>query len=421
MFNIKNTLSTLILAISISTSFSQDVTSTPYSQFGLGYLQKNNSVINLGMGGISNGIRFDNAINTQNPASYSALQWTTFEVGAFGSFSEFKSNTSSAFRNNAALSYLKIGFPISKKWGASFGLIPVSGMGYESKVSTTILDTPATQIYRGSGGLNQFYIGNAYNITENLSIGLNASYIFGTLEKTKANEFPDTLNFLNIKQTNSIYIGSIFLNYGIQYKKKLTNDRYLVIGLNGNPPSSLNATRNTTSIRYFYQNNVERTIDTTQNTQDQKGKVLYPMINSLGFTLNKANKWMIGADVSIGSWSNFEIFDVNQNLQNTTDISIGGSYTPDYMAVGNYFKNIEYRLGFNYNKSYINILQENINQMNLSIGFGLPLPKTSSRINLALEMGKRGTLNKGLIEESYMGVHAGFNFCDKWFIQRKYD
>lgn len=421
MFNLRNILNTILLLTIVASVKAQDVTSTPYSQFGLGFLQKNNSVINLGMGGISNGVRFENAINTQNPASYTALQWTTFEVGAFATFSEFKSNTSSAFRNNAALSYLKIGFPVTKKWGASFGLIPVSGMGYESRVSTTILDTPATQVYKGSGGINQFFVGNAYQITENLSIGINASYIFGTLEKTKASEFPDSLRFLNIKQTNAIYIGSLFLNYGIQYKRKLTEDKYLVIGLNGNPATSLNAERNTTSIRYFYQNNIEQLVDTTQNTLNQQGKVFYPMINSLGFTLNKQNEWMIGADISLGNWSKFKVFDVNQNLQNTMDISVGGAITPNYMAVGNYFKTIEYRFGFNYNQSYINILQENINQMNVSVGFGLPLPKTASRINLAFEFGKRGTLSKGLIEERYMGVHAGFNFCDKWFIQRKYD
>jgi hypothetical protein len=420
MFNIKRILSALFLVGVVGSSIAQDVTSTPYSQFGLGQLQKNNSIITLSQGGISNGIRMENAINTQNPASYSALQWTTFEVGAFGLFTELKSNSGSAFRNNAALSYLKIGFPITKKWGASFGLIPVSGMGYASEIQTELLDTPVTQIYRGTGGLNQFYIGNAYNINENLSIGLNVSYIFGTLERTKANEFPDSLGFLNIKQSNAMYIGSLFLNYGIQYRKNI-NDKILIIGLNGNPGSSLNATRNTIATRYFYQNSVERFVDTTQNTVDENGKVFFPMINSLGFSYAKPNKWLIGADFTLGQWSNFKIFEVNQNLQNTFEFSLGGAYTPNHMAVGNYFKNIEYRMGFNYSKSYVNILNENINQMNLSFGLGLPLPKTASRINLAIELGKRGTLNNGLIEERYMGVHAGFNFCDKWFIQRKYD
>jgi hypothetical protein len=421
MFN-RNKLVLLLLFVTLgSYSKAQNVTSTPYSQFGLGQLQKNNSVISLGLGGIANGLRLDNAINTQNPASYSALQWTTFEVGAFGSFLKLENSTGSAFRNNAALSYLKIAFPISPKWGASFGLVPVSGMGYESNIKSTFLDTPVTQIFKGEGGLNQFYLGTAYNVTKNLSIGVNASYLFGTLDRTKANEFPDSTGFLNVKQTNSTYIGSLFFNYGIQYKLNLLNNKYLIIGLNGNPTTNLSSTRNTISTRYYYQNDIERAIDTTQNTVDQKGTVVYPMINSLGFSYGKVNHWMFGSDVTLGNWSTLSIFDTKQNLSNTFDFNLGGAITPDYMAVGNYFKNIEYRFGFNYNKSYVNIAGEDINQMSLSLGFGLPLPKTASRINLAFEIGQRGTTNSGLIKEQFMGVHAGFNFCDKWFIQRKYD
>ncbi len=422
MFNInKLVVITLTLVTVANVSLAQNVTSTPYSQFGLGQLQKNTSVINLGLGGISNGIRMDNAINSQNPASYSALQYTTFEVGAFGNFLKLENSTGTAFRNNAALSYLKIGFPISQKIGASFGLIPVSGMGYESKISSTLLDTPVTQIFKGDGGINQFYLGGAYKINENLSIGVNASYIFGTLERSKSNEFPDSLGFLNVRQTNSTYIGSLFFNYGIQYKKDLQEDRYLIVGLNGNPGSNLSATKNTVSTRYYYVSSAERTIDTTQKSDDEKGKVFFPMVNSIGFSYGKKNHWMFGSDVTLGQWSTLKLFDVNQNLKNTFDLSVGGAITPDYMAVGNYFKAIEYRFGFNYSQSYVNIVGEDINQMSVSLGFGMPLPKTKSRINLALEFGQRGTTNSGLIKENFMGVHAGFNFCDKWFIQSKYD
>jgi len=421
MFNINKLIITLSFVSVSGFSIAQNVSSTPYSQFGLGQIQKNSSVISLGMGGLSNGLRMDNAINTQNPASYSAIQFTCFEVGAFGTFLKLENNAGSAYRNNAALSYLKLAFPITKKLGASFGLIPISGMGYESSIKTTFIDTPVTQIFKGEGGVNQFYIGAGYSINEHWSIGLNTSYIFGTLDRSKSNEFPDSTGFLNIRQTNSTNIGSLFFNYGIQYKRELLNDRYLIIGLNGNPGTSLNATRNTIATRYYYISSTERTIDTVQSTIDQSGKVFFPMINSIGFSYGKKNHWMLGSDVTLGNWSSLKLFDVNQNLQNTFDLNLGGTYTPDYNAVGNYFKAIEYRFGLNYNKSYVNIVGENINQMSATIGFGMPLPKTKSRINLALEFGQRGTLNSGLIKESFIGVHAGFNFCDRWFIQSKYD
>lgn len=421
MFNINRILILIALCTIANYTSAQNVTSTPYSQFGLGHIQKNNSVVTLGMGGVSNGLRIDNVINNQNPASYTALQWTTFEVGTFAQFINLKNNTGEAFRNNSGLSYIKVAFPIAKKWGASFGLIPVSGMGYESKVQSTFLDTPVTNIFNGEGGLNQFYIGTGYSINKRLSIGVNASYLFGTLNRSKANEFPDSLGFLNTRQTNSITIGSFFINYGIQYKLDLSDKRYLTIGLNGNTASNLNATRSTVAIRYLYQSGTERLVDTTQNTMDEKGTIVFPMINSLGFAYGEVNKWMLAADVTLGQWSNLKVYGVNQNLKNTFDFNVGGSYIPNGNAVGNYFKNIEYRFGFNYNKSYISILSEDIQQMSLTCGFGLPLPKTASRVNLGLELGQRGTTKAGLIKENFIGVYAGFNFCDKWFIQRKYD
>ncbi len=401
---------------------SQNTSNTPYSQFGLGQVLNNSSAINIGMGGVKNGIRYDNAINTSNPASINALRFTTFEVGMFSNFTKFKSNTASAQSTNVGMSYLKVGLPVSSKMGLSFGLVPLSGIGYESRVQTTVSDTPVTNVYKGDGGLNQFYVAGAYEIYKGLSLGVNANYLFGSVNRSKANEFPDSLNFYNIRQTNSTYIGSILMNFGLQYTRNLNNDRYLTFGLTGNANTSLNATRNTLSKRYVVSSTgFEATVDTVENTEDKKGKILFPMLSSFGASYGKMNHYMIAADVSVGQWSNLELYGVNQNLKNTMDLSIGGYYIPKYNSVGNYFKLIEYRLGVNYAQSYVNINGENINQYSINWGFGLPLPRSASRINLGFEYGSRGTKNAGLIQEEFFNFHLGLNFCDKWFIKRKYD
>jgi len=412
----------LILSFSVLCVRAQTTTSSPYSQFGIGQLQRSAGVVQTGMGNLSNGIRLDNAINSQNPASYNSLYYTTFEVGVFGASTQMISDAGIAYRNNATLNYIKLGFPISKKWGASFGLVPVSGVGYESKVKTTTADTPVTQIFSGSGGLSRFYVGTAAEIFKGLSVGVNVNYLFGTINKAKANEFPDSLNFQSVERTNSTYVGSIILSYGLQYKRTLNNGQVSTLGLNGNPNTSINGTRNSLSLRYVRGNLGNQVIvDTINKSVDEKGKIIFPAINSFGFSLAKNNKWLLGADVGFGAWSNLEVYGQNQNLRNTFDLAIGGSFTPQYNAVGNYFKTIDYRLGFNYLQSYVEINNEEINQISASFGMGLPLPKTASRVNLAVEVGQRGTTNSGLIQEEFIVFHAGFNFCDRWFIKRKYD
>lgn len=415
-------MSIAALSILALEAFSQNTSNTPYSQFGLGQVLNNSSVINIGMGGLRNGLRYDNAINISNPASLSALRFTTYEAGAFSNFTKFNSNTASAQRLNVGMSYIKVAFPVSNKLGLSFGLVPLSGIGYESRVQTTLSDTPVTNVYKGDGGLNQFYIATSYEIIKGLSLGVNANYLFGSINRSKANEFPDSLNFYNIRQTNSTYVGSLLMNFGLQYTYDLSDDRYLTFGLAGNTNTSLNATRSTLSKRYVVSSTgFEATIDTVENTEDKKGKILFPMLSSFGASYGKVNQFMIGADISMGQWSNLELYGVKQNLKNTMDVSVGGFFIPKYNAVGNYFKLIEYRLGVNYANSYVNINGENINQYSVNWGFGLPLPRSASRINLGFEYGSRGTKNAGLIQEEFFNVHLGLNFCDKWFLKRKYD
>lgn len=400
----------------------QTTTSSPYSQFGIGQLQRSAGVVQTGMGNLSNGLRMDNAINNQNPASYTGLKYTTFEVGVFGAVTQMNSAVGVAYRNNATLNYLKIAFPISKKWAVSSGLVPVSGVGYESKVKTTTADTPVTQLFKGSGGLSRFYIGTAWEPVKGLSIGVNGNYLFGTINKTKANEFNDTLNFQNVERINSTYVGSLILSYGIQYRFAYKDDKVITIGYNGNPTSNISATRNTLSRRYVrgtFGN--QAIVDTIGQGVDVPGKIVFPAFHSFGFSVAKPNKWLVGADLSFGNWSQLKVFDVEQGLRNTLDFAVGGSITPNYNAVGNYLKIIDYRVGFDYYQSYIEINNEKINVLSLTAGMGLPLPKTASRINLAVEFGRRGTTNSGLIEEEFIAFHAGFNFCDKWFIKRKYD
>ena len=102
-------------------------------------------------------------------------------------------------------------------------------------------------------------------------------------------------------------------------------------------------------------------------------------------------------------------------------MALGGSIIPNYNAVGNYFATIEYRAGFNFTQSYLTINEQKINAIGLSMGFGLPLPKSSSKVNFAVEVGKMGTTANNLVQEEYLKFHLGFNFSDKWFVKRQYD
>jgi hypothetical protein len=66
-------------------------------------------------------------------------------------------------------------------------------------------------------------------------------------------------------------------------------------------------------------------------------------------------------------------------------------------------------------------METDIHEMSLSLGLGLPIKRSKTTANLGLEVGRRGTQDAGLVEESFIKFHLAFTFNDNWFSQRKID
>ena len=115
-------------------TFSQSFTNSPYSRFGLGELQYGGFAHNISMGGIYNALQNDTTapfhINTSNPASHASLRLTVFDFGIKSNFTTLEDSAKKVSSNQTALSYMALGFPVAKWWGASFGLLPYSSVGY---------------------------------------------------------------------------------------------------------------------------------------------------------------------------------------------------------------------------------------------------------------------------------------------------
>src|SRR3954471_7680369 len=89
----------------------------PYSKFGIGELSNGNSAVLRGMGNVTSAFENPYEINTDNPASYSFLQRTTFEVGAMGSTRNIAAPGLSYTTGTASIAYLDIAMPVGKRGG----------------------------------------------------------------------------------------------------------------------------------------------------------------------------------------------------------------------------------------------------------------------------------------------------------------
>ncbi len=422
-------LTLALIAAFVYNSTAQSTTNSPYSQFGVGnikgsYLPQNRSMGNLAIGISSIGAY--NNINIANPASYSQLRLTVFDVGLSTDIQTLKRGSLSENSFNANLSHLTFAIPVTKRSALSFGILPYSNLGYNYKDSTNKVDgLTVDQIYSGEGGLSKAYLGYGIGLNKNFSVGFNMSYLFGNLKQSASAEFSERyMGFLNTRREVNNSVGGLTFDLGAQYVAALSKTTRLTLGYTAGLKSTLNNTSNTLYSRYTVLNDSEYRADTISYVPDKEENVVLPANHNFGFSIAKVNKWLIGADFRMADWSAFEINNNNQSLNKTWGFSVGGQIVPNINSVTNYFKLIDYRLGFNYDKTYLNVQGHDIDVKSIHLGMGFPLISQRSafyKVNFSAELGQRGTLENNLVKENFYNFNLGFTINDRWFQKYKYD
>ena len=137
----------------------------PYSKFGIGELSNGNSTVLRGMGNITSAFENPYEMNTDNPASYSFLGRTTFEMGATASVRFIKGGGLEYTAGTASISYFSLGFPVGKHGGFCLGFKPISQVYYSMVDTINAPQSPIGSVarsYSGEGGLNYAYLGGAW-------------------------------------------------------------------------------------------------------------------------------------------------------------------------------------------------------------------------------------------------------------------
>lgn len=407
----------------------QSTTNSPYSQFGVGnltgsYLPQFGAIGNLAYG-ISSIGGYQN-INISNPASYSQIRLTTFDVGTKINLQNLSKGGLTEKNFNAALSHFTFAVPVSKSSALSFGLLPYSNLGYKYTSTQTVDTFNVNHTYSGQGGLTRAYLGYGIQLGKHLSLGVNMNYIFGDLQEIRAAEYPDYTGFLNSKRQTDNSVGGLVFDFGAQYVTLLNKDTRLTIGYTGGAKTNLNTSNKVLSTRYRFDavGTTEYRSDTVSFRDAVSGQLTLPTNHNFGFSIEKFSKWIVGADLRTAKWSQFTNNGANQNLNNTWGFSVGGQITPNVRAVTNYLKLMDYRLGFSYDKTYINISNHDISSKSLNFGFGFPLVSARTafyKINFTTEIGSRGTLQNNLVKEKFVNFQLGFTINDRWFQKYKYD
>ncbi len=456
-------------------------TSSPYSRYGIGDLSGKGFAQGFAMGGSNIALQNDSVplffINSGNPASYSGIRLTTAELGLNYSAVRLVNNTTNQLVHNASLAYVALAFPIKKWWGSSIGLMPYSSVGY-AIVDHKLLDNIGSvdYLYEGSGGVNQFYWGNAVKplyglpgaflkskkykrlLAENkkeeinrilqrkrraqaLSLGANISYLFGNIENSKRSIFYGNPVLFNTRSNTSSRFNDVYFDYGVQYAftidslhgRDLRDNVKIMMGATFSAQADINARVDTLTYSYYYGTSGEEILrDTVKQTTDTKGSVRFPLSFGFGLGFKKGDRWFITADFAMQNWSSYQAFNQGQGLKNSMRISAGVQYIPNSQffnskrLISGYHKRIQYRAGIRYAKTALELKNTQLNEYAISIGTGLPvgrnfLMQSFSMVNIGLEIGQRGSVSNGLIREDFFKVSVGFTLNDRWFVKPKID
>jgi len=200
----------------------------------------------------------------------------------------------------------------------------------------------------------------------------------------------------------------------------------LVIGAIYNPKLTIEAKKSYYARSYLGTvSGVEIFRDTIKSIEDEVGSIILPQGLGLGFSLAKTDNWLVGFDYKFDQWKDYKSFNVNDSLVNSHVFAVGGQLVPDYTSTS-YLNRIDYRFGAKYFRSYLNLNDEQINGFGITFGVGLPLRSLAirgsrSKINIGVEIGRRGTLNYGLIQETYVNAYLGISIYERWFLKRRYN
>ena len=415
MNHIFRILAFVLVGLSLS---AQNESNSPYSRFGLGDVQGFSTATQSAMGGVGIASYDPLSINVSNPASYSSVfsQRFTMQTGGIHTTKLLQTSTQNQVVNSTNFNYLMFSFPLSKFWGTSVGLLPYSEKSYSFSDAST--DPSADLLFEGNGGLTRIYFGNSINVNKNLSIGANLNYLFGNLNSSRKVFFNDVSVF-NTKINEDFNINGFYFDFGLIYKAKLGKWNS-VLGFTLDNGSEISAEK-TSLIETFRSGGEFELIEDTISFDQQLGGTLV-LPTSMGFGLALSNEqWKIMADYKSDNWEEYNLFGTNDDLENSSRLALGFEFVPDKKSINRYYKMIRYRLGMYSSKTYLNLKNQQLDEKVITLGFGLPLKRSGSLVNLSAELGQMGTTDDGLIQESFARFKIGFIFSDIWFIKRKYD
>jgi len=395
------------------TSFSQSISSSPYSLYGVGSLYDSDfgSIPSIGSSGIA--LPSSIFINNLNPASlgYLPLNHFMFDIGGKAIATTYESGSRSEKRNNFQFSHIAFAFPVTKNSGFSVALRPYSSATF--KISNLKLPISDSQEFYyltavGSGGLNNFDFSYGYRFGKKISIGASATVLFGNTTDDRSYLISNSITSIS-KKTD--YNG-VKATLGAQYQI----DSTFTIASTFKMPTKVKASKVQTVETLT--NEVVTTVesDVASDTDDY----YMPLEIGVGISKHFKNNLNMTIDYEKSLWKNANQSELYGNFVNQDRFALGFTYSAN-KNVRSYWDRIQFAAGANFDTGYLEVDRKRVNNAAISIGVSLPIENTFSALNISYSYGQKGKISDNLIKENYHKLSLNLSLDGIWFVKRKFE
>lgn len=402
---------------------------SPYTMYGIGDLSVPGTAANRGIGGAGVALSSSVMLNPLNPASASNMRQQTvlFNVGVETQSFYEKSRTQKTSYYTGNIQNVSLQLPLARKIGFIFNLSPLSSVGYriaENDLRPEILANIGQVKYKysGEGGISQFSAGVGMEIFKNFSLGAELIYYLGSIQRYYDVDITPVTGlgtYSDVSASAREEISRFSGSFGFQYRIISDLKRVLSIGGTYRPATKLNP-----DVRRFVQSG--NIFGDTVFLHNYNSELRLPHMLTVGvFYANM--KLSTAIDYTYQSWSKGNMND-QENGVNFTDshsFKAGLQFVPNMLDARRALKRWSYRIGYRYNTYYLTFKDRTIRDNAITLGLGIPLKLSGgTALNVALDLGIRGSTGHDLIQEKYLKLSIGFNFFaspdEGWFRKRKF-
>jgi hypothetical protein len=335
-------------------------------------------------------------------------------------------DTESSLVDGGGLSYIALSLPVKTgKFTAGMGLGQISSINYRLKVDSPIANSPliANNNLEGDGGISEAYVNFGYLLAKNLSIGVHGSYLFGSSIRSNQLIVFDQKG-VEVGRASEYYerisVSDVALKVGAHYFFKTSEKSNLHLGAIYQTFGDVNGTAFAKLAPIGQASSLKTDGDLIAN--NEKGNIYLPSRYGFGVSYEKNNKFVIGLEGQMQDFSKYRnFFGESLSLQSAQKVGLGIQLVPDFTDFDKLLNRSTYRMGLEWMRTPYLINQTTINDIGINFGTSIPV-NNLSLVNMAMKVGKRGTVDNGLIREAYVNFTLGFSLNDNsWFYKRVFE